>query len=56
MGNAFPAAAPHVVIAINPSHEYDLPELIDVALKNNPETLRTWSAARSAVVIIQGDS
>src|SRR5579884_4440230 len=33
---------------IQPNHEYDLPELIDVALMNNPETLRAWSSARSA--------
>jgi outer membrane protein len=28
--------------------KYDLPGLIDIALVNNPETQRTWSAARSA--------
>ncbi|HJU09486.1 MAG TPA: TolC family protein, partial [Candidatus Binataceae bacterium] len=30
------------------TQEYDLPSLIDIALINSPETLRTWSSARSA--------
>jgi outer membrane protein len=34
--------------AIQTSQQYDLPQLIDVALIYNPETQRTWSAARSA--------
>jgi outer membrane protein len=34
--------------AVQTGHEYDLPTLIDVALINNPETQRAWSAARSA--------
>jgi outer membrane protein len=46
--NAFPGAAAHVPGAVNAAHEYDVAELIDIALKNNPETVRAWSAARSA--------
>jgi outer membrane protein len=34
--------------AVQTGQEYDLPQLIDVALLNNPETARAWSAARSA--------
>ena len=33
---------------IETGQDYDLPRLIDIALLNNPETQRTWSAARSA--------
>jgi outer membrane protein len=38
----------HVPGTIQTSHEYNLPELIDIALMNNPETSRAWSAARAA--------
>ncbi|MBV8773817.1 MAG: TolC family protein [Deltaproteobacteria bacterium] len=38
----------HLTGAIRAGHEYNLPELIDIALMNNPESLREWSAARSA--------
>jgi outer membrane protein len=33
---------------IRPNQQYGLPELIEVALANNPETFHSWSAARSA--------
>jgi outer membrane protein len=38
----------HAAATIQTGYEYDLPKLIDIALINNPETQRTWSAARSA--------
>jgi outer membrane protein TolC len=33
---------------IRADQQYDLPRLVDIALINNPETQRAWSAARSA--------
>src|ERR1700736_4485594 len=36
---------------IQTGQEYDLPKLIDIALINNPETRRAWSAARSAAAV-----
>jgi outer membrane protein len=36
---------------INTNQEYDLPRLIDIALTNNPATLRAWSSARSAAAV-----
>jgi outer membrane protein TolC len=41
-------AEPHASATIQTGREYDLPALIDIALVNNPETQRSWSAARSA--------
>lgn len=41
-------AGQHALAPVQTSQEYDLPQLIDVALLNNPETQRSWSAARSA--------
>jgi outer membrane protein len=41
-------AGPHAPAAVQTGQPYDLPSLIDVALLNNPETRRAWSAARSA--------
>ena len=38
----------HSSATIETGREYDLPRLIDIALLNNPETQRAWSAARSA--------
>src|SRR6202162_2998775 len=38
----------HALATVQTRQEYDLPQLIDVALLNNPETQRSWSAARSA--------
>jgi outer membrane protein len=34
--------------AIKTSQEYDLPQVLDIAISNNPETQQAWSAARSA--------
>ena len=31
-----------------PGQTYDLPTLIDVALRNNPDTRASWEAARAA--------
>jgi outer membrane protein TolC len=42
------AAEPFKAVTVQSGHEYDLPALIDMALVNNPETQRSWSAARSA--------
>ncbi len=42
------AAEPSAPATIETGEEYDLPKLIDIALINNPETQRAWSAARSA--------
>jgi outer membrane protein len=41
---------PHVLAptALQRGREYDLPALVDVALRNNPTTQRAWSAARGA--------
>jgi outer membrane protein TolC len=39
---------PRALAPIQTGREYDLPTLIDIALTNNPETRRAWSAARSA--------
>jgi len=39
---------PHAAAAVRTEQQYDLPELIDIALINNPETQRAWGAARSA--------
>lgn len=39
---------PHVFATVQRGHEYNLPALIEIALSNNPETQRAWSAARSA--------
>lgn len=39
---------PYARTTIEAGREYDLPQLIDIALINNPETQRAWSAARSA--------
>jgi outer membrane protein len=39
---------PHAPAAIETGRKYDLPKLIDIALRNNPQTQRAWSAARSA--------
>ena len=41
-------AEPHAPPAVQIGQQYDLPSLIDIALINNPETQRAWSAARSA--------
>jgi outer membrane protein len=41
-------AEQHAPATIETGQEYDLPRLIDIALLNNPETQRAWSAARSA--------
>jgi outer membrane protein TolC len=41
-------AGTHTPAAVQTAQPYDLPKLIDVALLNNPETQRAWSAARSA--------
>jgi outer membrane protein len=49
--NVYRQAAPHTRAPIDATREYGLPELIDVALMNNPETLRAWSAARSAAAM-----
>ncbi len=38
----------HTPTTIETERRYDLPQLIDIALLNNPETQRIWSAARSA--------
>lgn len=38
----------HAPATIETGREYDLPRVIDIALLNNPETQRSWSAARSA--------
>src|SRR5262245_27989295 len=35
---------------IDPAHQYDLPELIDVAERVNPETRIAWERARQAVI------
>ena len=39
---------PFKTVTVQRGHEYDLPTLIDMALINNPETQRAWSATRSA--------
>jgi outer membrane protein len=41
-------AGAHAAATVPTEHQYDLPELIDIALINNPETQRTWSTARAA--------
>ena len=40
-------AEPQAPATIQTGREYDLPKLIDIALINNPQTQRAWSAARS---------
>jgi outer membrane protein len=42
------AVEPPKSVAVQTGHEYDLPTLIDMALINNPETQKAWSACRSA--------
>ena len=37
----------HWSVTAQTGREYDLPELIDIALRNNPGTQRAWSVARS---------
>jgi outer membrane protein TolC len=44
---AIAAAAP-ALTAIQPERQCDLPHLIDIALRNNPQTRRAWSTAHSA--------
>jgi len=35
---------------IDPAHQYDLPELVDVAERVNPETRVAWERARQAAI------
>lgn len=42
------APEPPTPAGIQMGEQYDLPKVIDIALLNNPETQRAWSAARTA--------
>jgi len=48
LGDAVIETTPNTRGAMQTDEQYDLPKLIDLALINNPETQRSWSAARSA--------
>src|SRR5262249_42359781 len=37
---------------IDPARQYDLPELIDIAQRVNPETRVTWERARQAAIAV----
>jgi outer membrane protein TolC len=39
-------------VAINPNKVYDLPELIDLAQRNNPDTRIAWERARQAAAAV----
>jgi outer membrane protein len=39
-------------VAINPKKVYDLPELIDLAERNNPDTRVAWESARKAAAAV----
>jgi outer membrane protein TolC len=39
-------------VQIDPNKVYDLPELIDLAQRNNPETLMAWERAREAAAAV----
>ena len=39
-------------VAINPKKVYDLPELIDLAERNNPDTQVAWESARKAAAAV----
>lgn len=39
-------------LAINPEHVYSLPELIDIAQRENPDTRLAWNRARQAALAI----
>ena len=38
--------------ALKPGHAYSLPELIDIAESNNPDTRVAWDAARNAALAV----
>ena len=46
--NTAVAKEPTTPAGIQTGEQYDLPKVIDIALLNNPETQRAWSAARVA--------
>jgi outer membrane protein TolC len=42
----------HDPVSVNPQKIYELPELIDLAQRNNPETRVAWERARQAAIAI----
>src|SRR4029453_5209197 len=40
------------VVSVDPQKTYELPELIDLAQRNNPETRVAWERARQAAIAI----
>jgi outer membrane protein len=45
-------ALPGNVVSIDPARRYDLPGLIDLAQRNNPETHEAWERARQAALAV----
>ncbi len=43
-----PPPSPPGVVLPEPDHQQDLPDLIELALRNNPDTRRAWEEARAA--------
>lgn len=43
---------PGNVVPIDPTRQYDLPGLIDLAQRNNPETREAWERARQAALAV----
>src|SRR5262245_14908603 len=43
-----PSSAPGLLVTPEPARVYDLPALIDLALRANPQTRRSWEQARAS--------
>src|SRR5262249_12127482 len=46
--SAVPPPSPPRAVLPEPDHQQDLPDLIELALRNNPDTRRAWEEARAA--------